>query len=397
MDALPAESTILLEPGTYLLTEPLDVGKPLRLVGAGMDETEVVYEAEGYTVRFSGDGPFIVEDITFRHEGTAVADVVVVQGGEVAFTRCRFTEAVWVEEEDENGRAGLHLLGDTTGIVQDCEVVENEFGGILIGDRSRPTLEGNVCTNNKRGGIVYSGYAGGVARQNDCSHNEWHGIAVEERAQPTLEENVCTDNEQSGIRYAGSAGGVARLNEFSRNGLSGIIVTDEAQPTLEQNVCNKNGEYGIIYYSWYSGAFYLGNPGGVARQNECSNNKLSGIIITGPSQPTLEGNVCSGNEQVGIYYYDLSGGVARQNECSGNGWSGIIVRDRAQPTLEGNICTNNMEGGISYLHVAGGVARQNECSGNLVGIYIEENADPELLDNNCYDNGEGGEVLDLRP
>mgnify|MGYP000624978747 CR=1 FL=1 len=190
--------TILLEAGTYRLAEPLKIEKPLRLVGAGMDQAEIVSDAEGFVVRFQGDGLFAAEDLTFRHEGEAEASVVLVEGGEVAFVRCRFTGAVYAGGHDV---AGLVIKEDTTGTVRDCEAVENNGAGIYVAGQAQPTLEGNTCSNNELLGIAFFGDAGGVARENECSNNGRMGICVGEQAQPTLEENVCMDNAVAGIGY----------------------------------------------------------------------------------------------------------------------------------------------------------------------------------------------------
>ena len=74
----PGGATVHLGPGTYRVERRLNIRKAIHLMGAGMDETEIVSEAEGYVVLFSGDGPFVVKDITFRHAGEAVASVVAV-------------------------------------------------------------------------------------------------------------------------------------------------------------------------------------------------------------------------------------------------------------------------------------------------------------------------------
>jgi parallel beta-helix repeat protein len=322
----------MLEPGTYRLEEPLDVGKSLHLVGAGMDQTEIV--SEGAVVNFSGDGPFAAEDITFRHQGqVGEANVVSVEGGEVAFVHCRFVGAVTGEELGDH--AGLWLGGNTTGVVRECEAVENDNVGMLIVGQAQPTLEGNLCRDNELG-IAYLDNAGGVARQNGCSGNG-----------------------------------------------NGIRVGDQTQPMLEGNVCRDNG----------CGIAYLDNAGGVAWQNRCSGNKW-GITVHDQAQPTLEGNVCTDSKWSGIGYRDNAGGVARQNECSGNGDFGIGVGDQAQPTLEGNICRDNEFAGIGYFGNASGVARQNECSGNTCGIFIMDAADPDLVDNDCHDNSV--DILDER-
>jgi parallel beta-helix repeat protein len=286
VESAPEEVPIELGAGTFYLEDPLDIRRPITLVGAGMDETEIVSEGE-YLVRFNGAGPFVVEDITFRHEGRDAADVVMVRDGEISFTRCRFTGAIYDEDEDFGG-VGLRLEGDTTGSVQDCEVVENMVG-IALADNSEPTLEGNAVTDNEGFGIAYWDRTGGVARGNDCSWNG-SGIGVGSRAEPLLEENTCTNNTYDGIWYYGYGGGTASRNECSENGYDGIGAGDLAQPTLEENICQDNAEVGIAFFD---------ESGGVARGNECSGS-LYGIYVAATADPDLVDNDCHDNSEANV-------------------------------------------------------------------------------------------------
>lgn len=330
VEAVPAGSTINLDPGVYRLDQALTIDKSLHLVGAGMDETEIVSEAEGYVLRFNGGRSFSAEGITFRHEGELEADVVVVQTGEVEFTDCRFTGSVYVVGVAVH--AGLRFQGRVSGTVRDCVAEENGSTGILVEKGADPLLEGNLCTNNSSAGIAYYNTGGGQARDNECNQNDETGILVAGEAQPVLEENVCRENQAYGIAYAQQGAGEARGNECTANAKSGIYVGEEAQPTLVENVCTENAESGIAY---------LDNAGGVARENECSMNQ-GGIGLGGNAQPTLERNICRDNEVAGITFSAESGGVARENECTGND-VGILVVRTANPELEDNNSYDNAE------------------------------------------------------
>jgi len=386
VSAVPPWSTLMLDPGSHRLGGPLDIDKPLQLVGAGMDETEIASEAEGYLVRFTGDGPFGVREVTFRHEGEGTADVAVVEDGEVDIYRCRFTGGRWSEQEGRGGN-GLLLRGSTVGYVHQCRVEGNQLRGIFIHDQAQPVLEGNVCSHNDAIGIAYAGSSGGTARHNECSQNGLHGISIDDQAQPTLEENACTGNGEAGIVFFDSSSGTALGNNCTENGYHGIAVNDQARPMLEANVCVHNGETGIRY---------AGSSGGTASQNECSHNGMVGIIVREEAQPTLEGNVCTDNDTVGIAYFGQTGGVARGNECTENGYDGIGVLEQAEPILEENTCADNGEVGIRFADTSGGVVRHNECWGNRWGIFVAETAHPDLADNDCYDNAEMN-ILDRRP
>lgn len=426
----PAGATIILGPGTFRQEETLEINKAIHLVGARMGQSEVVSGAAAPVLSFDDAGPFISEDITYRHEGNEGADVVVVFGGEIAFVRNRFTGGV---RGPDGGGVGLVLL-NTTGFVRESAAADNEFAGIalmtddpnletyltrnilndntagvgilfagdasgtalenacsrngqgiLLIDRAKPTLEGNVCQENEGNGIAYAGDSGGVARGNDLSGNYFGGIEVNEQAQPLLEENSLRDNGGSGILYLNNSGGTARRNDCFMNGQNGIDLGDNAQPALEENICIGNAFDGIGYYA---------QSGGTALANECSKNGRNGISVREDARPTLVNNVCNGNGAAGISYMENTSGSATKNICSEN-MVGFWVDEESHPTLEENICENNEDAGIYYWLNATGLARMNEISGNGLCIYVPETADPKLVDNNCHDNIEG-EIKDER-
>ncbi len=325
----PSGATINLGAGSYRLKSNLKIYKSLKLVGEGMDRTEIVSRAEEYVVYFTGEGPFRAEKITFRHEGDQPADVVNVLGGKVSFIDCRFIGATG-DDNDYSWGMGLRLEKDTTGIIRGCEAVDNAYNGIYLTDRSRPLLEGNIASGNGWSGITYYDNATGVASQNQSVGNKNSGIYVGADAHPTLEGNVCVYNDGSGINYYDQSFGTARGNQSAWNGYHGISIADSAKPTLEDNLLANNADSGIAYF-------------------------------------------------------DSSSGVSRLNTCSNNAWYGIYAGEKALPHLEKNTCAGNQTG-IYFDGEAGGIAYQNECMNNETGIFVAESADPELVENQSYDN-----------
>lgn len=329
VQGVPEGGVILIGPGTYRLPARLAIHKPVRLVGAGMQVTTIVCDAESYVIRFSGSGPVAAEDITFQHEGRAPADVVIVEGGQADFSRCRFTGAIHVGEEQ---RAGLRLQGDAWGTVRDCVFEGNDSFGVYVADQAQPTVEWNLCTDNDLAAIAYDGQAGGLARRNESSGSVV-GIRVGGRAQPTLDWNLCTDNEEAGIAYLEDGGGLASGNECLWNLEVGIRVAGRARPTLEDNLCHDNLRAGIAY---------LEEAGGEASRNSCMWNG-TGISVSGQAQPRLEENLCRGNVEAGIAYTGEGGGECYVNECLENGRYGIRLAESADPDLAYNDCRDNLE------------------------------------------------------
>jgi len=313
-----------LKAGEHHLIHPLEIDKPLSLIGESSGNTRVLCDGEAHVVGLVGDGPFVLHELSFEHEGSLWAHVVEVAGGEIDIRRCRFSGGVGVVGDARAGD-GLFLRNQTRGLVANCESVQNEHVGISVNDQAQPTLEANACQGNRV-----------------------DGISVNDQAQPTMETNTCQGNG-NGIGYLGSAAGAARHNTCRANEGDGIVIIGQAKPVLEGNTVSDNDE--------------------------------NGIFVGGEAHPTLEANTCQGNKLMGIGYGDSAAGTARHNVCSANG-SGIGLVEQAHPTLEANTCQENLQYGIIYLDNAAGVARNNVCSLNKPDdLYVEPPAHPVLQEN----------------
>jgi parallel beta-helix repeat protein len=235
--AAQPRATISLGPGQYRLIAGLEIDTPLKLIGAGMDETEIVSDAPDHVIHFTGPGSFAAEGITFRHDGRQVADVVVIEQGTADFRACRFTGAVY--QEGKGNTAGLRFRGSSRGTVEDSVMSDNDNSGILVEERAQPELQRNVCSNNAMVGIGYMDLAHGVVSENECTGNAI-GIAVAVEARPTLERNKCNDNAY-GIAYLENAGGESYANECLRNEI-GIVIASSSTVQLGDNDCRDNSK-----------------------------------------------------------------------------------------------------------------------------------------------------------
>jgi len=238
--AVAPRATINLGPGTYRLIRGLEIDTSMRLVGAGMDETEIVSGAPSHVINFTGSGSFEAEGITFRHDGKQMADVVVVERGTGEFLDCRFTGAIY--EEGKGNRAGLRFKGSSRGMVENCEAIGNDNTGILVEQQAQPELRGNICSDNAVVGIGYMDLGRGLASENECTGNRI-GIGVAVEAKPTLERNLCNDNDY-GIAYVENGGGKGYANMCSRNKV-GISVGASSTAELSDNDCHDNSEEDI--------------------------------------------------------------------------------------------------------------------------------------------------------
>ncbi|MCS7161396.1 MAG: right-handed parallel beta-helix repeat-containing protein, partial [Gemmatales bacterium] len=326
VQSAPENVVIVLQPGTYRLTKPLEIHKPLTIKGTGPEKTIITSDAEGFVLAYQGKGRFWLAQVSVIHSRNRPADAFQAGSGIVEIVQCLFRGGVRSDEKRIGGY-GLRLHGEARAIVRNCRCQGNALHGIGVWDRAQVLLEANTCTNNGQCGIVFFNHAIGKVRNNTCRGNGYHGIGVYDQAQAELQGNTCENNRYDGILFLGSAGGKARNNTCRDNGFHGIQVSDQAQPVLESNRCEANQRCGILYSD---------SAAGIAHGNICRANRQQGIGVVGRAQPSLEGNICEGNQSYGIAYFENAGGTARDNACRGNGQPGIGLFSRGQPFLEDN-------------------------------------------------------------
>jgi len=192
---------IEIAPGRHTLRERIIVNKPLTIRGAGRNRTHLLSSEELFAIQFIGTEPWTLEGLTIEHVGEAVADVVVVEGGDITTRGCRFTGAVFHEKAEQlRGGSGIVLRGNARGLVFECICDGNALRGIAVWDQARPVLEGNTCENNTQDGIAYLENAGGTARKNTCRGNGLYGIYIAKGANPKLEDNQLSGNKAGDLR-----------------------------------------------------------------------------------------------------------------------------------------------------------------------------------------------------
>jgi parallel beta-helix repeat protein len=168
-------SVIELQPGVYLLEQPLRIDKPLTMQGAGADKTFIQSDAEGCVIELASTGLCALRDLSVEHFGNRPANVVVVSLGMAEISGCVVRGGVW-DEKRKFGGDGIWFTNATRGTVRGCVCRDNGLHGIEISGIAQPLLEGNTCEGNKQDGILYFESAGGTARNNTCRNNGLDGI-----------------------------------------------------------------------------------------------------------------------------------------------------------------------------------------------------------------------------
>lgn len=379
-----SDAVILLAAGEYVLQQPLQLEKPMSLIGAGRDKTRLTCSEPQYVLRYAGDGMFAAEGISFEHIGQRGANVMVVKSGLLKLQGCSF-KGGWRDTEAKIGGHGLSIGGQVSGSVVDCDSWGHTNDGILVAENARFLLESNRCNSNNYG-IACIGNVVVTARKNECSRNRTLGISVEGDSSVDLQDNACTANIDGGIAYMNGSKGSA-LRNYCAGSFQGIRVSNQAQVTLEGNSCeNCKGDNGGTTHGF--GIAYWDSAGGSILQNKCRGNRY-GIFVGGTAQPLIEANISTSNK-VGLFLQNETTATVKANEFSDNEVYGIEVIDQAKPTIQNNKCNVNKSMGIIFGAASTGFAGQNICQGNEAGISVSDSSNPILVDNICSANKSTG-------
>jgi parallel beta-helix repeat protein len=337
----PSGATIELGAGTYRIPGTIEIRSHVFLSGAGPTRTRLDASGAGPALRVVGNAALALRDLTVAASDEFASNAIEAVDGALILERVRVTRAHGrrqrpgaSEPEVPEPGYGVVLDGDVWATITSCQFDGNDSGGICIRGSCAPTLV-DIQVEGGTVGVVYAGHSSGSLTRSRCL-GAAIGVLVLDRARPILEGNVCRANTHTGIAYRLTASGLARANDCSDNGSAGIWVGDAATPNLEGNQCRGNRTAGIAYRR---------AAGGSAIANACSGSAIAGIWISEGACPDLYANRCEGNAN-GLAYTEYSGGTASANVCGGNTLFGISVAALASPTIEDNVLDGNVLGTI---------------------------------------------------
>ena len=226
---------------------PLAVNVAVDIEGAGQGETVVECPpGEGSPIAI---GPAArgarISGITFRHE-TFLADgrerfaAAVVRGGGATFVDCRFLEA---------GGHGLVVIDGGELVASRCRFSGNGWNGAAaIGAGSRLEVRDSQAVENFGHGIESWDGASVTLVNNRCEGNSGNGIHADNlRAAAVIEGNQLTANREYGLVLTSAGSGKAVNNTARANLLGGFVVRRAAAAVaFEGNEARENQGPGLV-------------------------------------------------------------------------------------------------------------------------------------------------------
>ncbi|MGQ9734270.1 MAG: right-handed parallel beta-helix repeat-containing protein, partial [Candidatus Bipolaricaulia bacterium] len=286
INASPDGATIEVGPGTYI--ENLFIFHDLKLIGAGLEKTEIrgLSKIPGRNVILVYGGfveypiKVTIEGFTIRGVPEEVDAIWMERVFNLSFRNNRIIEgnfflqhAVWAEIEGNSLHSAyigvqdsslVSIKGNTIiqgGIdirysseveIHDNVIQNNRFVGINLTDLTQSSVIGNTVTDGHEGISVMT--FEGTISDNIVRNNSWNGIGLHLRTKATINSNI-----------------------IEMNGQSGIQVWDETvRASFEANTIRNNQRYGIWVESLENVI--------VCRLNRVEGNEM-GDYAVGPCYP----------------------------------------------------------------------------------------------------------------
>ena len=265
-EASQSTGVITLARGTHHLSTPLVIDRPLRIEGAGVRSTRVVFTGDGTLLTFVGSGTLSIADTALVRQTSTAGNVVTAETGSVEITRALLSGA----------RAGPGFAGAALSLAQHSHgalidsTVENNTLGVLISGEATTRVVGSTVQGNTHG-LYFAGRSSGTIERSTVQDNAAEGIILTDDSRTQIDHSAIKANGARGLSYLQRSQGTATGNTVSENGFGaegtnywqGIGVQDQAAPVLVSNTVRNNAGVGI---------HFLRAAAGAARDNTVSGN-----------------------------------------------------------------------------------------------------------------------------
>lgn len=187
-------------------------------------------------------------------------------------------------EISSNRIAGIAFREWASGVASGNDIGNNGGHGIsVLAAGARPRLTDNHIHGNGGAGILVKNRSEPTLCGNEVDHNAT-GISVGGQARPKIKHNRAHHNRGPGILFEEKSAGDAAKNELFENEGVGIEVRDpDTGPLIRANEIHDNSAGGLMF---------RGGAAGVARNNKLSNDPSESVAVQGAgTRPLLQGNM----------------------------------------------------------------------------------------------------------
>lgn len=347
IDDAPFGAILRLRPGVY--AGPIDVDRPVQLIGDGAPDAVVIQATDADALRWRAVGGRIA-NLTVRALRSPRASnlpygaIDIAEGSLIGEDVVVHSEAGPAVHVRDDARAVLRRLvalpGGATAVSiyrgGDAEILEPSVGGhngaaFEVFDKGRLTLIGGVVRGGK-GGLFAIDEARVEALDTVFEEIDGAAIALAHGAVARLRRVSVIRPRDAGFLVGKDAMLAALDSRIDGSRLAGVEARDGARVALRRCTIANGGQGGV-----------LGRAGAVIRveRSLIASSGLAGVEIRDGARAQLERNRIEDAGASGVYVHDNGTAAIEGNDIAGSARAGVEVASGGSVSLGENAITDS--------------------------------------------------------
>eukprot|EP00759_Apiculatamorpha_spiralis_P010207 PhF_6_TR17061/c0_g1_i1/m.26076 len=258
---------------------------------------------------------------------------------------------------------GCWFRDSASGKVVANVITECKQSAIFVEKSAHPEVERNTMTRCLYGIHVISTGKGRYV--GNCCDNA--GVRVEAKAEPHVEELVVCDaileeGSQRTHAVVWEGGGALVTSTIKNNKCSGLLITSRQVVLFSEISVKYNSGEGMTFRACSSVC--------VAKNCSANENTLSGIVLEGGAEPTLQKCSADRNSEHGICARGSSQGSLVQCSTRKNRASNVRLEGNCYPFIDG-LVSEECDGDSLVVHEGSGVLINSTFTNNGRAVCIE--------------------------
>ncbi|MCS6904411.1 MAG: right-handed parallel beta-helix repeat-containing protein [Bacteroidia bacterium] len=414
-EAAAPYSTIHLLPGTY--NEPLVLKKPIIIVGTGKQGEVIIESNDRHTIEARSN--YAILRNLYIHcaaDPGEIAHGIYLAEGQLSCINSIISSTsdsnIKIEGKDTfltlrnckitgSNSYGLHFTDRTSGLVESCQIFENENIGVCLEGQSNPVLRSCRIYKNNANGVSCNGSSSATFEDCEVFENEASGVVLDDECKPIFTKCWIYRNNGDGLFCDHSTAGTFEDCWFYENQYLGVVVEGESKTHFTHCRVYKNKDSAVTCDNQSSSYFenctftesavdaVILETQAEARFIGCyfEKNVARALSLRQDTWAYMENCTFSENKGFSLFLTGNSKAEVRKCIFQNNNADGIIITTPEKATFEECTICRNPTGVVlkdkaaPYFHKS--LFYDNECN-----IYIDSKSASPLFEDCIFYGGE---------
>jgi F-box protein 11 len=390
-DSVEPYSTIHLLAGTY--NESLVLEKPVAIIGVGKQGEVVLESKDGHVVKARSE--YAILKNLLIHCGAEASDsahaIYLVKGQLSGSNLLISSESDSNVKVEGNGSFlalrnckiansnlyGLHFVQGSAGLIESCQIFQNENVGVCLEGNSKPVLRACRIFKNNANGVACNEKTAAVFEDCEIFENEASGVTLDDQCAPIFRKCWIYRNNGDGLFCDHTTQGKFEYCWFYENQYLGVVVEGQSKPEFFHCRVYKNNDNAVTCDNESQPYF---------EQCVFSESLVDAIVLDSETQVRFVDCYFQQNTARALSLRQKS--KARLEGCVFSENKGVALLLAGDSAVEAEKCIfrNNPADSVVITAQAKGTFTDCTISGTPLGVLIKDKAAPYFRNSLFYNN-----------